>query len=59
MNCGSEMTCWRRLRDWQAAGVWKKIWQRFLDELGGNDLIEWSVIVVDASATRAIFGAEP
>jgi transposase len=24
MGCGSGMTCWRRLRDWQAAGVWKK-----------------------------------
>lgn len=22
MNCGCGMTCWRRLRDWQAAGVW-------------------------------------
>lgn len=59
MNCGSGMTCWRRLRDWQAAGVWKKIWQRFLDELGGNGRIEWSVTVVDASATRAIFGGSP
>ena len=59
MNCGSGMTCWRRLRDWQAAGVWKKIWQRFLDELGAKDLIEWSVTVVDASATRAIFGGPP
>ena len=25
MGCGSGMTCWRRLRDWQAAGVWEKI----------------------------------
>ena len=22
MGFGSGMTCWRRLRDWQAAGVW-------------------------------------
>ena len=22
MGCGSGMTCWRRLRDWQEAGVW-------------------------------------
>ena len=33
MGCGCGMTCWRRLRDWQAAGVWKKIWQRLLDAL--------------------------
>jgi transposase len=23
MGCGSGMTCWRRLREWQAAGVWE------------------------------------
>src|ERR687888_233290 len=22
MGCGSGMTCWRRLRDWQSAGIW-------------------------------------
>ena len=22
MGCGSGITCWRRLRDWQRAGVW-------------------------------------
>ncbi len=25
MGCGSGMTCWRRLRDWQAAGVWDRV----------------------------------
>jgi hypothetical protein len=25
MGCGSGMTCWRRLRDWQAARAWNKI----------------------------------
>src|SRR3954454_17754652 len=25
MGCGSGMTCWRRLRDWQAAGVWQRL----------------------------------
>jgi len=28
MGCGSGMTCWRRLREWQEAGVWQR-----LDEL--------------------------
>ena len=23
MGCGSGMTCWRRLRDWYQAGVWR------------------------------------
>ena len=31
MNCGSGMTCWRRLRDWHAAGVWEKVWRLLLD----------------------------
>lgn len=33
MGCGSGITCWRRLRDWQAAGVWyrstKLYWNGF------------------------------
>ncbi len=29
LGFGSGMTCWRRLRDWQAAGVWHelRIWR--------------------------------
>ena len=23
LGCGSGMTCWRRLRDWQEAGIWQ------------------------------------
>jgi transposase len=23
LGCGSPVTCWRRLRDWQQAGVWE------------------------------------
>jgi transposase len=25
MGCGCGMTCWRRLRDWQKAGVWARL----------------------------------
>ncbi|VWD55184.1 Insertion element IS402 [Burkholderia lata] len=25
MGCGSGMSCWRRLRDWQQAGVWDRL----------------------------------
>ena len=34
MGCGSGMTCWRRLRDWHAAGIWRQVWLVLLDELG-------------------------
>ena len=33
MGCGSGMTCWRRLRDWQAAGVWQQLHEILLAEL--------------------------
>ncbi len=56
MGCGCGMTCWRRLRDWQAAGLWQKIWQLFLDELGQANLIDWSAAALDSCSTRALFG---
>jgi len=33
LDFGSGMACWRRLRDWQAAGVWHELHLRLLDEL--------------------------
>ena len=42
MGCGSGMTCWRRLRDWQEAGVWRRVHQEPLDRLGQADQIDWS-----------------
>ena len=56
MGCGSGMTCWRRLRDWQAAGVWQRIWQTLLDELGLADGIDWSTSAMDSCSVRALFG---
>src|ERR671921_58484 len=34
MGCGSGSTCWRRLRDWQEAGVWERLHRALLDRLG-------------------------
>ena len=34
LGCGSGMTCWRRLRYWQDAGVWDRLHQTALDDLG-------------------------
>jgi len=53
MGCGSGMTCWRRLRDWQAAGVWEKIHRACLDRLGKANAIDWSRASVDAASYRA------
>lgn len=56
LGAGSGMTCWRRLRDWQMAGVWKKVWHALLDELGQADAIDWSAAAIDSCSVRALFG---
>ena len=58
MGCGSGMTCWRRVRDWQAAGVWRTIWRELLNELGLADAIDWSTSAMDSCSVRALFGGE-
>jgi transposase len=47
MGCGSGMTWLRRLRDWQAAGVWQELHQFLLDQLCKTDQIDWSLATVD------------
>jgi transposase len=57
MGCGSGMTCWRRLRDWQAAGVWGDLHQELLRRLDDSGKIDWSRAAVDSSFARAYGGA--
>lgn len=40
MGCGSGMTCWRRLRDWHKAGVWRKLHHILLNRLQQAGLID-------------------
>jgi transposase len=56
MGCGSGMTCWRRLRDWQQAGVWQKLHEVLLSRLRDADKINWERAVIDSSAVRALSG---
>ena len=42
LGCGSPVTCWRRLRDWQRAGVWQQLHHRLLDQLGRDGQLDWS-----------------
>jgi transposase len=58
MGCGCGMTCWRRLRDWQADGTWLKIHKVLLDRLRGADKIDWSRALIDSSFVRAAYGGE-
>lgn len=56
MGCGCGMTCWRRLRDWQATGVWKRLHELLLAELNEADKIDWSRAIVDSAMLRAMGG---
>src|SRR5438876_7815060 len=56
MGCGSGMTCWRRLRDWQQAGIWSLIHFALLNWLSRYGEIDWSRAVVDSCSVRAVFG---
>jgi transposase len=58
MNCGCGMTCWRRLRGWQADGTWDKIHKVLLGRLRGADRIDWSRALIDSSSVRAAYGGE-
>ena len=42
MGCGSGMTCWRRLHEWQQAGVWERLHEVLLAKLHRAELIDWS-----------------
>lgn len=58
MGCGSGMTCWRRLRDWQEAGVWERLHQVLLKKLRAADRIDFSRAVADSSSIRAVGGGK-
>ena len=58
MGCGSGMTCWRRLKEWQEAGVWEKLHRVLLDRLGEADQIDWERASLDSASIPAKRGAQ-
>jgi transposase len=56
MNCGSGMSCWRRLAEWQADGTWTRIHAVLLERLANAHKLDWSKCVIDSSSVRAVFG---
>jgi transposase len=56
MGCGSGMTCWRRLQEWQEAGVWDALTQTLLEHLREADRLDWSRAAVDSATVRAVGG---
>ena len=53
----SGMTCWRRLRDWQAAGVFEAMHATMLAHCHRVGLIDFDRVIPDGSHVRAKKGA--
>jgi transposase len=49
----SGMTCWRRLRDWQTAGVWTTLHRVLLERLSNAGHLDWSRASLDSAAVAA------
>lgn len=57
LGFGSGSTCYRRLDEWQRAGVWERLHALLLAELQAAGELEWSRAVVDSSHVQAKKGA--
>ena len=53
MGCGSGVTCWRRLCEWQEAGVWDELHRVLLDRLGEAEQIDWQRVSLDSASIPA------
>ena len=53
MRCGSGMTCWRRLRDWQKAGVWQRLHHLLLQYLHDDERLDWERASLDSASVPA------
>jgi transposase len=58
LGWGSGMTCWRRLEEWQEAGVWAELHRVLLEHLQRSNQIDWSRAVADSSTIRAVGAGE-
>ncbi len=50
MGCGCGMSCWRRLRNWQRAGVWARLHQILLQRMREHDQIAWERASLDSAS---------
>jgi transposase len=58
LGFGSGATCWRRLHDWQKAGVWDRLHKLLLDRLREAGQLDLSYAAVDSSSIRAVGAGE-
>jgi transposase len=57
LGFGSGVTCWRRLEEWEQAGVWERLHGLLLGELRAAGELDWERAVVDSSHVQAKKGA--
>jgi transposase len=57
LGYGSGMTCWRRLKEWQQAGVFQALHERLLAQLRAAGRLDLSTAVCDSASLRALLGA--
>ena len=57
LGFGGGSTCYRRLDEWQRAGVWERLRSCLLAELHAGGELEWSRAVADGSHVQAKKGA--
>src|SRR5215213_2327251 len=57
LGFGSGVTCWRRLDEWQRAGVWEELHALLLSRLRAAGELEWSRAIADSSQVQAKQGA--
>ena len=57
LGYGSGTTCWRRVREWQDAGVWERLHRVILNWLGDEGGIDWERTSLDSTSVRAKKGA--
>ena len=57
LGFGSGMACWRRLRDWQSAGIWHRLHMALLAELRSADKLDFSRACIDGASVPSPRGA--
>jgi transposase len=57
LGFGSGATCYRRLDEWQQAGVWERLHAVLLARLRAAGELEWARAVADSSQVQAKKGA--
>jgi hypothetical protein len=53
----SPATCWRRLQEWEDAGVWLDLWRKFLGELDEEGILSWDETFSEGKFSPAEQGA--